>query len=1567
MARVELNIVALGDFSSINTQIKSLQVQIDLLNKSVAGVGLGTNLTKDLNSAAAAFKNTMLSTGAFTHSTVQLTTETTKFGKALVEGKLALSQYYNIVTGKSGATTNSVKALALEQTKLQNSVIMADPTKKGFYSVFTPSTINKVTDATKIAANEQNIYNLAVQNGSKALINWGKNTQWAGRQLTVGLTVPVMLFGSQATQVFKDVNEQIVRLQKVYGTGLTQPSKQALEAIKNQTLGLAKELASSMGISVKDTASMAADLAATGKTGNDLIVATREAMRLSKLGEMDTQQAMQTTISLQNVYKLNTTQLSEAINFLNAVENQTSTSLQDLAAGIPKVGPIVQQLGGSFKDTAVMMVAMKEAGVPAAQSANAIKSALASLINPTKAAKDAFAAYNINVGAIATKEKGNPIKMIMDLQAALKGLAPLAQSQLIEKLFGKFQEARIQALITNLGAANSQTKTAFDLMNANSSQLASVAAGEMKTATESTTGKYQRSLETFKADLIPVGQKILEITTTLMNFGNTVAKIFGGLPGPIKSLLGIAVIGTVLAGPIIMLTGLMANFLGYIVKTVFNLKQLATGGRTLGQLLTPELIASQNAAELFSKGILGDVGAVDLLNQAIKNLTISMEGLVSSMNAGTGIAGIESVIAAEAGLAGGKIPFKAPGFSEGGIVPGTGNTDSVPAMLMPGEMVLTKEQTKNLNRTHFMPNEAGGMMWMKALDNQRMRQDNPETGWKNPLPPISSGEVATGLEELLKKNVHPMALSYGAALKLGAKNTKETAIKLDNALGALIAELKKEKIIFGGAGQSFEAFSSKIMAPHLSGISTQNGTSNLYSDFKQFKTIRGQGGSEGSKSIGVSWGDIPEQYQGPKNSTLARLMGTGGGVNKEVALNKNSAAIREAVLANEINIASQSKSPSQATAKAAQNMVDGVTETLTQSASKIKTVTEESVVGSEYSKGGFLSGVKNKLTNQSGGMNVMARMGASSALMMGGQMATSMLPQGGAAASVVGGMASMGGMGMMFGPQGMAIGAAIGGLSAVMKILSNDMRVQSNSLKSSFQISSVAAEQFGIKITPLAQYDFASTKSGLDQHIKSIQDNKAAVDQLTQAYINSKDQMVQDRLKSLHGMGSKELAFEMSKTFASNMAVTGDSNKATQDVMSQLAAAKIDPTKMAYVKSQLPQYKNSVEALQAQLGYADKTFMPGFGPVGSMVPKKDARQVGSDYGPGYVAPNFRPRAVQVRDETASNIATILQNLTLTGTKQLDNITKSLGTAKSAAIDTDQVYKAFSQNIDKSSPGFGKIAAKFRSAGGSSIDLAKAVTLMNSQLVTTKEVQDALVSGKGDLTALWDKYKDAIIKGQDVASGSTGGLGGTGTTFTESATQKGYKKLLEARVKDENVVLKGLNQQLKSYKDQATEAKRILDYENQRFSLMQDQKTALMSGNFLGAAEFKQSSTALGIDFNTTTKENAFQNTIDKIQLRADDFATALADLNDVIAQQKHDIPKSVVAASKELRMAAVNGGTQAITIQNNITLGSSDSSSQVESKVKSVTSGSLAAAKAQTNGKPVAVNNPPKYQLPGGK
>ena len=60
MAKVELNIVALGDFSSVQAQLKSLQEQVAMLQKGLAGVGVSSNLSKDLQGLSAQFKQTML-------------------------------------------------------------------------------------------------------------------------------------------------------------------------------------------------------------------------------------------------------------------------------------------------------------------------------------------------------------------------------------------------------------------------------------------------------------------------------------------------------------------------------------------------------------------------------------------------------------------------------------------------------------------------------------------------------------------------------------------------------------------------------------------------------------------------------------------------------------------------------------------------------------------------------------------------------------------------------------------------------------------------------------------------------------------------------------------------------------------------------------------------------------------------------------------------------------------------------------------------------------------------------------------------------------------------------------------------------------------------------------------------------------------------------------------------------------------------------------------------------------------------------------------------------------------
>ena len=1194
MARIELNIVAVGDFKSVNSQIAALKAQVDALNKSVVGVGLSSNLNKQLLEANAAFKSTMLSTGQFTAQTVKLKSETDKFGQSLVGGKLKLTEYFNIIRSGTTNATAQMRALALEQTKLQNSIVMTDPTKQGVLSVYTPTRINEVANATKIASNMQNLYNIAVNKGTQSLINWGKNTQWAGRQLTVGMTVPLTIFGSTAVNVFRQVNDEIVRLQKVYGTGLTQPTQAVLDQIKVQVLGLSKELASTMGIAVKDTAAMAADLAATGKQGNDLIVATREAMRLQKLGEMDTQSAMQTTISLQNVYKLSTNQLSGAVNFLNAVENQTSTSLQDLAAGIPKVGPIVQQLGGSFKDTAIMMVAMKEAGVPAAQSANAIKSALASLINPTKAAKDAFAAYNINLGAIATTTKGNPVQMIMMLQQALKGLQPLAQAQLIEKLFGKFQEARIQALITNLGAVNSQTKTAFDLMNASDAQLSGIAAGEIKTATESVTGKFKRAVETMKADLLPVGEKIMSIATTLLNFGNSIAKVFSGLPGPVKTVMGIVAAGVALSGPIIMFTGVLANFVGYLMKGLFALVSLKNGTKTFGELFTPEIIASQNAAELFSNKILEDESAVMLLNKAVQELTISLEGMSAAMAASTSSRFASSVAAVEAGLAGGKIPFKAPGMATGGYVPGNPSQGDVyPAMLTGGEAVIPAGPAAK-----YAP-FINAMITGKLPGYKKGTPVNGESTWINPgrySAPSDSPFAGAG-KEILSMNgdlekgqsiLQEIVKQYGL--------TKKSLV--DQLMGADIAHINKEKQIDPTTGKEEKTWRKSNLAASFSvenkmleygtrkgkvGDAFRESADNAdkalseelkkkYSKEEISKAISSvkMGNQPVTELESAIYHNILQDLKSKvssgklgKSPTTTRWLDSAAAITAQRQSGGFLTPAAELTLAKEINIASDSHSASRVTKKAAKNIVDGVVVGLKEGEQKVK-YTAESLMGPSMQNGsyykneteaqpGWFNRARSRLTNANGKMPLGLKMGGSMAMMMGGQALSGMIPKGSIASSLVGSATTMGGMGMMFGPWGAAAGAAIGlvtsGIGALMKAeKQHQLQVQST-----FKASADAVNMFGGTLTDQSMH--------MHTFFKEVSQSKQTVDQLQKSVdaiskLDPKPSGLRIVADSLKGMGTANSVIGTLKQFAAAQVANGmDPSKVSDMVNAMLSYA----------------------------------------------------------------------------------------------------------------------------------------------------------------------------------------------------------------------------------------------------------------------------------------------------------------------------------------------------------------------------------------------------------------------------
>ena len=690
------------------------------LQKVSVGSPFTSNTVANIKSAQSAFDQAVQSTRAFNIQHVAMTDNVTKFGQSLAAGKLSLNSYYNIWRQSAKGVSQELDNLSTTQARLNRSISIADPLRPGYAKLVTD--INGVVTAQEKAIFYQKALNTALHDGAMKLIDFGKNTQWMGRQLTVGLTMPLAMFGASLSQAYLSFDKQMTSMLQVYGSHAVVQSQQTLDVIEQQVTGLADKLARTLGVAMSDTVTIAQTFSAIGLEGKNLIAATDATAKLMKLGNLSSQQASNSMVSLQNVFKLQASQVGEAVNFLNAAKHSTSTTMQDIVDALPRVGPIIQQMGGTYKDFTAFLVAMKESGVPAAQGANAMKSMLASMINPTKAAQAALKSMNIDIKSIVANNQGNVMGMVQGMQAALNKLPASDRLKAIEQTFGKFQFARVTALLNNLGSAGSQSAKVLELYNQSNAQLGAVAAQELQVSSSGTpAARFEKMKATLQADLIPLGKTFLTSFTELGNILDKVLSFFKGIAhtlGPVAMILGkvfgAGLVGAVIIGPILMLTGLFANLLGNVLKGANYLRMFKQGMDDTGpgvnkfaaglknmrnfyQDLDLGMVAARNQMDLMPEAITTNAQAFDTLRKAIFNLTTQFESLAVAQTlamAGTGSAGDLGLAKIAGSVEPGVMQFKLPAFAGGTVgLPGSGSRDSIPALLAPGESVITAAAT----------------------------------------------------------------------------------------------------------------------------------------------------------------------------------------------------------------------------------------------------------------------------------------------------------------------------------------------------------------------------------------------------------------------------------------------------------------------------------------------------------------------------------------------------------------------------------------------------------------------------------------------------------------------------------------------------------------------------------------------------------------------------------------------------------------------------------------------------------------------------------------------------------
>jgi len=682
-------------------EIKNLQRQISQLNAQLLKSGAqqaasAQNIQRNLI-------NNINATGQFAASVRNISTTAESFTTALERNKLSMGEYFRY----AGASTktfgrlfrsefDTIEKVARERVKtLQTQYVKLGRDGSGAMKAIAvrPLALDMENLATKtaVAAQKQQLFNQLVKQGSTNLLNFGKNTQWAGRQLMVGFTIPLAIFGSMAVKEFEKIEKQAIRFKRVYGDAFDSEgaTDKALDEMKRLADGFTK-----YGVEVNKTLELAADAAQMGLKGSALRAQVTEATRLAVLGEVDQQEALRATIAVTDAFGVAAEDLAGKIDFLNSVENETITAINDLTIAIPKAGPVVKQLGGDVEDLAFFLTAMKEGGINASEGANALKSGLAALINPTGKAAEMLDTLGINIQGIVEANKGDVKGIVVGFAQALDTLDPLNRARAIEQLFGKFQFSRLSTLFQNVIKEGSQAQKVLKLTQATSEELAIVSERELKRVESSPLFKFQSQLEKFQAALAPVGEEFLKAITPVLKFASEILKNFNNLSDGAKQF---AVVATTLVagiGPVfLMMFGLIANGAANIIKLFANMMSMfsrtGASSRDLGmstdymtqQQLEANAVASslnQSHSRLIQTFAV-EAGAVDKLATAYARAVVQQSKLLGR-NPETGA----------------KVnPAAAPKKYASGVlsVPGPkGAGDVVPALLSPGEAVIPAKQ-----------------------------------------------------------------------------------------------------------------------------------------------------------------------------------------------------------------------------------------------------------------------------------------------------------------------------------------------------------------------------------------------------------------------------------------------------------------------------------------------------------------------------------------------------------------------------------------------------------------------------------------------------------------------------------------------------------------------------------------------------------------------------------------------------------------------------------------------------------------------------------------------------------
>lgn len=577
-------------------EIAKLKAELAAINAQMAKAGKGNASAGVVGISAASMKQSTATTASATSGMIAYqnalrgaggaagasSVASDKLAAAIGRARVAEAAYAE-AQAKTGISSSRLIAAEERLLAARRAVVAANAAATKSQNGLTAAQTAGATAESRLAAT-------STLNRMRTL---GATTVWAGKQISMFFTAPLLLAGAAAFKWQMDNEKAAAHLVKVYDNTSAEASA-AIQGMGGSFTGSPLDkfftaLSERMGQSKAEITEIGAQWAAVGATGKQLANLTRITSEAMVLGDLNQKDATEALIAVQAQYKLSSQDLFKTLKQMNAIENATAASMGDLITAFSNTAAVARSAGIDQQHLGAMIAALVPATGSAAKAGNGLKSIISKFADPdTEKATNAFEQLALSAGLAGdaflnaqfkSQNMTQRLEQIADVYGHLTGQAKV---EFAKRVGGIFQISRAEQLLGDIFARNTKELSYYrTALEANSDEAKTNATyqKELQTVLESNPNKFKQVGQVLKNSMTDVIIPLIPHIMWLAKGVASLAKSFSQLDPAMQKWIIIALLAVALIGPISSLIGGFI-LLGSTVGKTFTLL-----GRTLSRLL----------------------------------------------------------------------------------------------------------------------------------------------------------------------------------------------------------------------------------------------------------------------------------------------------------------------------------------------------------------------------------------------------------------------------------------------------------------------------------------------------------------------------------------------------------------------------------------------------------------------------------------------------------------------------------------------------------------------------------------------------------------------------------------------------------------------------------------------------------------------------------------------------------------------------------------------------------------------------------------------------------------------